>query len=170
MNGVEHPADLRLLIIVLRATRGWNQAELAKASGVDKASISDYEQGIRAPSRRTLERILAVAGMPFSELERVLPLLRTLRLRFETLPAPPVRDALPASISQAVTEIAAAEIALASQEIPSLAGARENPLSPLAAAQELLQEESTRAAAEGDGRASELAELASRLAKLASET
>jgi transcriptional regulator with XRE-family HTH domain len=165
MKGVGEPADLRLLIILLRAIQGWNQAELAKAARVDKASISDYEQGIKAPSQRTLERILAAAGMPFSELERVLQLLRTIRLHTEETNRLATGNALP----QAVTEIAAAELAAASLEIPALAGAaREEPPSLLAVIQERLREESARAGTDGERRSSELAELASRVAELAS--
>lgn len=166
------PADLRLLVILLRSLRGWNQAELAKAARVDKASISDYEQGRRAPSRRTLERLLDAARVSSFQAEWLLPILRDIRLAGEKTASPgnaaPASSAdLPASILRNVHEIAAAELASAFLEVPALAGApRDEPPPLLKALGERLREESARAQADGTGRGPELAELASRLAEL----
>lgn len=172
MKGAGNPADLRLLIILLRVIRGWNQAELAKAARVDRASISDYEQGRRAPSQKTLERIMTAAGMPYSELERMMPSLRTLRSHIEEaarrVPRPSGKP-FPAAISQAVTKLMAAELDAASLEIEALSqAAREETPSPLEAVQERLREESAKAETDGNGRSQELAELASRVAELSS--
>jgi transcriptional regulator with XRE-family HTH domain len=164
------PADLGVLIAVLRSIPHWTQAELAQAAGVDRASISDYERGLKAPSRRTLEKIVAAVGVPFARVERLLPILRSLRLSREeaaggnaALPAPEG----PAALAQAVAEMAAAELASALLEIPALAGTlREE--SPLAAVCARLREESARAEAEGTGRGAELAVLAARLAQISS--
>lgn len=167
------PADLRLLVILLRSLRGWNQAELAKAARVDKASISDYEQGRRAPSRRTLERLLDAAGVSSFQAEWLLPILRDIRLAGKKTASPGKVAAaaaaadLPASILRNVHEIAAAELASAFLEVPALAGApRDEPPPLLKALGERLREESARAQADGTGRGPELAELASRLAEL----
>ena len=163
------PADLGMVILVLRSIPRWTQAELAKAARVDRASISDYEQGLKAPSRKTLERIVAAVGVPFSRVERLLPALRALRLSRGQpggIPAVPAAD-LPAALAQEVAETAAAELASVFLEIPALEGSlREE--SPLGAVCARLREESARADAEETGRGAELAALATRLAELSS--
>jgi transcriptional regulator with XRE-family HTH domain len=167
MKGEGNPADLRLLIILLRGVKGWNQADLAKAARVDRASISDYERAVRAPSRKTLERILEAAGMPYSKLDQVLPLLRAIRVLADASPlAPPGKPPL-GPLSGAAAELVLAELTAVSLEIEALAQAsREKTPSPLQAVQERLREESAK---DTDGRGPELADLASRLADLSSE-
>src|SRR5215213_2668209 len=116
------PADFGLLVGILRSIPQWTQAELAQAAGVDRASISDYERGIKAPSRKTLEKIVKAVGVPLARAERLLPALRSLRLsRGAAAGGSPAAD-LPASLSQAVTEIAAAELASVSLELPAFSG------------------------------------------------
>jgi transcriptional regulator with XRE-family HTH domain len=61
---------------LLRLLRGWNKSELAKASGIDKSSISRYERGFQLPSQPTLQRLCASVGVPFSLLRDLLPPLR----------------------------------------------------------------------------------------------
>ncbi len=61
---------------LLRLLRGWNQTQLAKVSGIDKAAISRYERGLQLPARRTLDRLCAAVGVPFSFLQDLLPSLR----------------------------------------------------------------------------------------------
>lgn len=163
------PADLGVAILVLRTIPRWTQAELARAARVDRASISDYEQGLKAPSRKTLEKIAAAVGVPFSRVERLLPALRALRLcRAQPggIPAAPAAD-LPAALAQEVAQTAAAELASVFLDIPALAGTlREE--SPLAAVCARLREESARADVDGMGRGAELAALAARLDELSS--
>jgi transcriptional regulator with XRE-family HTH domain len=167
------PADFGLLVGILRSIRHWTQAELATAAGVDRASISDYERGLKTPSRKTLEKIVAAVGVPFARVERLLPILRSLRLSREEAvgaaggnAAAPAPEG-PAALAQAVAEIAAAELAAAFLEIPALAGTfREE--SPLEAVCARLREESAREEAEGTGRGAELAVLATRLAQISS--
>src|SRR5215213_8957742 len=77
------PADFGLLVGILRSIPNWTQAELAEAAGVDRASISDYERGIKTPSRKTLEKIVKAVGVPLARAERLLPILRSLRLSRE---------------------------------------------------------------------------------------
>ena len=43
-----------MVILILRSIPRWTQVELAKAARVDRASISDYEQGIKAGDTRML--------------------------------------------------------------------------------------------------------------------
>ena len=167
MKRERDPADLGLLVLLLRSIPRWTQTELAKAARVDRAAISDYEQGLRAPSRRTLEKIVKAVGVPFSLVERLLPALRVLRLsRRESVGRLAASGFdLPAALSREIAETAAAELTSVFLEIPALAGTlREE--SPLAAVCARLREESARADAEGTGRAAELAALASRLAEL----
>lgn len=162
------PADLGMVILVLRSIPRWTQGELAKAARVDRASISDYEQGRKAPSRKTLEKIVAAVGVPFSYVERLLPALRALRLSREGTGGNPAASRpldLPAALAQEVAETAAAELTSVVLDIPALAGTlREE--SPLTAVCARLREESARAEVEETGRGAELAALATRLDEL----
>lgn len=167
MKGEGNPADLRLLLILLRGVKGWNQADLAKAARVDRASISDYERGVRAPSRKTLERILDAAGIPYAKLDQVMPLLRALRIMAQATPMALPGQPHPGPLSRAAAELALAELTEVSLELEALAQAARNETpSPLEAVQKRLREESAK---DTDGRGPELAELASRVADL-SET
>ena len=78
------PADLRLIVIFLRSLRKWTQEKLHEESGVDRGLISDYELGEKAPTQRTLERLAAAVGLPYSFIERLLPVFRAARLAMET--------------------------------------------------------------------------------------
>ncbi len=80
MKGHDDPADLKLLVRVLRELREWDQTEMAAAARVDVSSISHYETGRTVPPRRTLERLAAAVGlqMPFVE-TCLLPMLSTAR-------------------------------------------------------------------------------------------
>jgi transcriptional regulator with XRE-family HTH domain len=77
------PADLRLIVVFLRSVRRWTQEELARASGVDRGLISDYELGDKAPTSKTLARLAAGAGLPYSFVETLLPAFRAARLTAE---------------------------------------------------------------------------------------
>ncbi len=80
MEGHDDPADLKLLVRVLRELREWDQAEMAAAAGVDVSSISHYETGRTVPPRRTLERLAAAVGLPMSFVEScLLPMLSAAR-------------------------------------------------------------------------------------------
>ncbi len=81
------PADLRLIVIFLRSLRKWTQEKLHEESGVDRGLISDYELGEKAPTRRTLERLTVAVGLPYSFVERLLPVFREARRAMETRPA-----------------------------------------------------------------------------------
>jgi transcriptional regulator with XRE-family HTH domain len=75
--------DLRLLVILLRALRCWDQSELAAASGVSRTAISSYETGDKAPTRRTQEKLAAAVGLPHALLDPLLTLIGALRRAWE---------------------------------------------------------------------------------------
>jgi len=77
------PADLRLMVVFLRSVRKWTQEEFSRASGVDRGLISDYELGTKAPTHKTLARLAAGAGLPYSFVEALLPTFRVARLTAE---------------------------------------------------------------------------------------
>jgi transcriptional regulator with XRE-family HTH domain len=79
MAKVGSAEDLKVAVSFLRSLRGWNQKELAEASGVDRALISQYEQGKKVPSQRTLEKLVAAVGIPFTLFEDILPFIRLVR-------------------------------------------------------------------------------------------
>jgi transcriptional regulator with XRE-family HTH domain len=92
-----------VVVGLLRLLRGWNQTELANASGIDKSLISRYERGTKVPSRRTLERLAAAAGVPFSWVERQLPEIRAALVAIkEGAPAVAQNSAGTADVEQAV--------------------------------------------------------------------
>src|SRR5437763_5759734 len=62
--------DAGVLVRHLRSLRGWKQGELARAAGTSQKLISSYELGEKIPRRRTLERLAAAVGVPFSLAER----------------------------------------------------------------------------------------------------
>lgn len=72
-------SDLARVLCTLRAAAGLTQAELERGSGVRASSISEYESGKVAPSRRTLGRLLQAMGLPEWAPERMQELLRELR-------------------------------------------------------------------------------------------
>ena len=88
------PADLRLVVTFLRALRRWTQEELSRASGVDRGVISDYELGAKSPTRKTLQRLAAGAGLPYRYVEILLPVFRASRLAVETSGESPEMEAL----------------------------------------------------------------------------
>jgi transcriptional regulator with XRE-family HTH domain len=72
--------DARLAIILLRSLKEWDQAELARASGIAPSQLSVYERGGRAVPRYVLERVAAAVGFPSPMLEPLLRALRAFRL------------------------------------------------------------------------------------------
>lgn len=64
MREIEDNEDLRLAVAMLRALRGWSQAELAEAAGVGTRTVSRYESGAQTPSWGTFEQIVAAVGVP----------------------------------------------------------------------------------------------------------
>lgn len=78
------PQDWRLVIVLVRALKGWDhQQDMAQECRIDVGSISDYERGLKTPSLATREKIAARLGTDVSFLDRLVPLCRGIRLAFE---------------------------------------------------------------------------------------
>ncbi len=87
------PADLRLVVRFLRSLRDWSQEELSRASGVDRGMISDYELGIKPPTRKALQRLAAGVGLPYRFVEILLPVFRAARLSLHGTDGSPETEA-----------------------------------------------------------------------------
>src|ERR1700710_332245 len=82
----EEGAVLALLVVLLRSLRHGSQAELARASGIHKSQISDYERWKSVPSEVTLRKLASASGVTWADACTVLPALRAL-YRLATRPA-----------------------------------------------------------------------------------
>jgi transcriptional regulator with XRE-family HTH domain len=74
--------EIGTLIALLRTSRGWNQADLARAANVPASTISEYERGRRRPKLRTLERLMGAMGLELSALEEARAFLLDLYQRY----------------------------------------------------------------------------------------
>jgi transcriptional regulator with XRE-family HTH domain len=72
--------DVGLTLGILRLVRGWNQDDLAQASGVRNAAISDYERGKKSPELKTLRRLLDAMGFGMSVLDHTRQFVGLVRL------------------------------------------------------------------------------------------
>jgi transcriptional regulator with XRE-family HTH domain len=68
-TGAEVEASLGEAIQILRASVGWNQAELAKRARVRPSALSQYEADKQVPELPSLLRILEAMGYRLSELD-----------------------------------------------------------------------------------------------------
>jgi transcriptional regulator with XRE-family HTH domain len=75
--------EFRIALQILRIVRGWTQEDLAKACGLRRGTISDYERGKMSPGQRTMQRFLAAEGFSLTALEDAQTFVR--RLRGESL-------------------------------------------------------------------------------------
>jgi transcriptional regulator with XRE-family HTH domain len=111
--------EVALTITLLRQVRGWNQDDLAKASGVGNSAISDYERSRKLPELATLGRLLDAMGFPLAAIDVTRQYVETLRAGGSTLspiaplpttaPATPLHEsALRWEIDQAVPDLARA--------------------------------------------------------------
>lgn len=71
--------ELATALHILRLVRGWNQSELAAASGVRNSSISDCERGATTPELATLARLLEAMGYQLSTLDEARAFIRQVR-------------------------------------------------------------------------------------------
>ena len=71
--------EVSVALAVLRVVRGWNQDDLAKASGVRNSSVSDYERGRKVPELKTLERLVSAMGYPLSAIDQARMFIAALR-------------------------------------------------------------------------------------------
>jgi transcriptional regulator with XRE-family HTH domain len=68
--------ELRVAVLVLRSLRGWSQQEFADEARVNRVQISLFESGKRVPASRTLDRLVAAAGVPPTTFQALLAVLR----------------------------------------------------------------------------------------------
>jgi transcriptional regulator with XRE-family HTH domain len=84
--------DAAAIFRAVRDERGWSQAQLARATGISKGNVGDYESGRTSPTVVTLNRILASVGLQVrAELE---PLRAALEERVDAVLAevPPLDE------------------------------------------------------------------------------
>jgi transcriptional regulator with XRE-family HTH domain len=98
----DHPEDLRLALVVLRALRVWTQAQMAAEAGLAPSVLSEYERGQRKPSRRAVERAARAVKVRPEALDRLLSALRSLRESMEVGAPASSRDAAVDEISRAM--------------------------------------------------------------------
>jgi transcriptional regulator with XRE-family HTH domain len=72
-------SELGVALTVLRVVRGWNQDDLAKASGLGNSAVSDYERGRKVPELKTLERLVAAMGYPLAAIDHARRFIEALR-------------------------------------------------------------------------------------------
>lgn len=75
----ENDPESRLALVLLRASRLWDQAELARAARIAPSQLSVYERGERATPREVLERAAEAAGFPVYLLDPMLSAIRSFR-------------------------------------------------------------------------------------------
>jgi transcriptional regulator with XRE-family HTH domain len=83
------------VLAILRIVRGWNQRTLAVAAQMRPATLSNFERGEKPLPTPTLERLLAVMGLPSALLARTLAFLD------EARSAPPPADSVAEEIEAA---------------------------------------------------------------------
>jgi transcriptional regulator with XRE-family HTH domain len=77
-------------LAILRVVRGWNQDDLARASGVRPSQISDYERCRKVPELVTLRRMVEAMGFPLSAIDYTRLYIDTLTAgSFALIPSPP---------------------------------------------------------------------------------
>lgn len=84
MRGAADKLDFGLGLVQLRTIRRWNRPALSQESGIDKDLLADYENGLRFPSRRNLERLAKAFDVAPAFLTDLVPACRSIRLAYET--------------------------------------------------------------------------------------
>ena len=96
-------------VAFLRNLRKWRQLDLGRAAGIHQSLISLYERGEDVPTRATLERLAAAAGVPYSVAEEHQAFVRRVRARCAERPhtvlAPVDVDILMASLTASVCRV-----------------------------------------------------------------
>jgi transcriptional regulator with XRE-family HTH domain len=119
------PADLRLVVGFLRSLRKWSQEELSRASGVDRGMISDYELGMKSPTRKALQRLAAGIGLPYRFVEILLPVCRAARLALHDTDGSPEAEAdegLALGLDRAILDAVLPRLAPHLMELEALMG------------------------------------------------
>jgi transcriptional regulator with XRE-family HTH domain len=65
----DEPIHIGRVLALLREALDWTQSDLARRSGVKRASISEYESGKSTPDVGTLERLLSAMGFRWIALD-----------------------------------------------------------------------------------------------------
>lgn len=55
----------------LRETKGWSQAQFARLVGLARATMSQFENGVKQPSAETTLAMARLLGVDFSEITSV---------------------------------------------------------------------------------------------------
>lgn len=78
---MEHtpPPELSLALTCMRVGQGWSQKKLARAMGIPRNLLSDYERGRKTVSRERLESVAAVLGLPPTLVDSTLDFIRSIR-------------------------------------------------------------------------------------------
>jgi transcriptional regulator with XRE-family HTH domain len=84
----EVPNERGVCLYVLRSLRGWTQVELADALGTAASVISEYENGRRRASERTVHRAAEALGISQERLYMLLSFLRELQEGMGSTPPP----------------------------------------------------------------------------------
>jgi transcriptional regulator with XRE-family HTH domain len=84
----EVPNERGVCLYVLRSLRGWTQVELADALGTAASVISEYENGRRRTSERTVHRAAEALGIPQERVYVLLSFLRELQGLMGSTPPP----------------------------------------------------------------------------------
>ncbi len=71
--------DFALVLLILRRSLGWSQARLGAEAGFAANQINDYERGRRNLTRRRLEHLAGVLGLPVERIDDTLAFLDEIR-------------------------------------------------------------------------------------------
>lgn len=91
MRRNEIPNERGVCLYVLRSLRGWTQVEMAEALGTAASVISEYENGRRRTSERTVHRAAEVLGIPQERIYALLSSLHELQELMGSTPPPRAR-------------------------------------------------------------------------------
>ena len=72
--------ELGTVLALLRIAAGWSEDGLARASGLRRNSISQYEQGLMLPGLNSIVRMLGTMGYPFGAVDLARTCIEILRL------------------------------------------------------------------------------------------
>jgi len=75
----EPPSDFALALTILRQSRGWNQHQLSRATGITTSALSEYEHGKKMPELKNLRKVVGALGYRMSALERTEDFVRELQ-------------------------------------------------------------------------------------------
>ena len=120
MRRNETPDERALCLYILRSLRGWTQEELAKALGTTARALSEYETGKRYTPERIVRRTAEIMGISVFTVVEIEAALRDLRSALQNAPLPRgnLRDGLAEELYRGCEDLArkAVETVLASSQ------------------------------------------------------